>query len=211
MSEKKKKFKDYIQPTILMFALVVLPAISFWYLQNGLSYFKDRIDEMGDFGQAPAFELINHEGDTVSLDNFKGRMQVVGYFSSDCGALCDTLVNTYSRIQKEFPNNNYMVNIYSYNSGKAAIDAVNNKEAGSKWYWLEGEQNSLDKMFAEGYNMEVQNGYSTQIALVDSSMTIRRLYDALDVDDVNRLIVHLAMAAPRPPKSAIKFKREKEK
>ncbi len=208
---KKINYKKYIQPTMLLLVLVVLPIISYLYLQQGLGYFKDRLQELGDLGQAPNFEMVSHTGDTMTLDNFKGKMSVIGYFSSDCGAPCDSLVNTYARIQKEFPNNNYKVSMYSYYSSQADVEKVNNKDVGSKWYWLKGERAVLDKLFSENYGMTVQEGYSNQFALVDSSMTIRSLYDARNVKEIDKLIVHLSMAAPRPPKSGVKFKREEEK
>lgn len=196
---------------MLLLVLVILPIGSYLYLKFGLDYYTDRLDELGDLGQATAFELPNQMGDTMDLNDLEGEMQVVGYFPGDCGEPCDSLVNVYARLQKEFPNNNYKVNLYTFYSGEAALEKVNNKDVGSQWYWLKGEQSTLDKMFSEDYKMNLENGYTNQFALVDSSMTIRRLYDATNVDDVNRLIVHLAMAAPRPPKSAVKFKREEEK
>jgi protein SCO1/2 len=190
---------------------VILPIGSYLYLKYGLDYYTDRLEELGDLGQASTFELPNQMGDTVTLDDFKGKMQVVGYFSGDCGEPCDSLVSAYSRLQREFPNNNYKVNLFAFHSGEPAIDKVNNKEVGSMWYWLKGEKATLENMFTEGYQLDVQDGYSNQFALVDSSMTIRRLYDATDSKEIDRLIIHLAMTAPRPPKAAVKFKREEEK
>lgn len=210
MSEKVN-YKKYIQPTMLLLVLVILPVGSYLYLKYGLDYYTDRLEELGNLGQAPAFELPNQNGDTVSLENFRGKMQVVGYFSGDCGESCDSLVSAYARLQKEFPNNNYKVDMYAFHNGEAALDEVRNKDVGSHWYWLKGEKAALDKMFSESYQLDVQDGYSNQFALVDSSMTIRRLYDARNSQEIDRLIIHLAMAAPRPPKSAVKFKREEEK
>ena len=82
---------------------------------------------------------------------------------------------------------------------------------GSKWHWLQAGKAELDTMFSSAYKMNLLDGYSNQFALVDSSYTIRRLYNAMDINEVNRLVVHLAMAAPRPPKQDVKFERETDK
>lgn len=208
MEEPKKK--PITQHIMLFFVFVILPFGSFLYLKYGLNYYIDRLEELGDLGQAPEFRLANQEGDTISLKDLKGKMSVVGYFSSDCGVPCDSFSQAFSRIQAAFPDN-YRINLLTYFSDSSNVRLVDNKEMGSKWHWLQGEKVALDTMFSSAYNMNLVDGYSNQFALVDSSYTIRRLYDAMDINEINRLVVHLAMAAPRPPKQDVKFEREKEK
>lgn len=207
---KDRKKKPIAQHLMLFLVFVILPFGSFLYLKYGLSYYIDRLDELGDLGQAPEFRLTNQEGDTISLKDLKGKMSVIGYFSSDCGVPCDSFSQAFSRIQAAFPDN-YRINLLTYFSDSSNVQLVDNKKMGSKWYWLQGEKVELDTMFSSAYNMNLADGYSNQFALVDSSYTIRRLYDAMDINEINRLVVHLAMAAPRPPKQDVKFEREKEK
>ncbi len=208
MEDLKKK--TIAQPLMLIFAFVLLPFGSFLYLRYGLDYYIDRLDELGDLGQAPDFTLMNQEGDTISLEDLKGKMSVVGYFSADCGVPCDSFSQAFHRIQAAFPDN-YRINLLTYFSDSSNAALVDNREMGSKWHWLKGEEAALKTMFENDYKMNLLDGYSNQFALVDSSHTIRRLYDAMDINEVNRLVVHLAMAAPRPPKQDVKFKRQKEK
>jgi hypothetical protein len=212
MSEKKKKPSTWTVAKTLMFlfAVIILPAGSFLYLRFGLDYYIERLDELGDLGQVPAFVSVNQYGDTITEANMKGNMTVVGYFSGDCGISCDSFANEFQRIQAAFPEN-YKIKLFSYYTDSSQASLVDDKEEGSKWHWLKGEVGALDSMFQTGYKMPVIEHYSNQFALVDSSMVIRRLYDATDLNEVNRLVVHLAMAAPRPPKKVIQFKRAREK
>ena len=195
---------------MLGLVFIVMPALSYVYLKNGLDYYTDRLDELEYLGEAPKFSLINQLGDTMTVADMNGKMTVIGYFSANCGNDCDTMLYGFQRIQEAFPDN-YNINLLSYSADSVQLDLPNNEADGSKWFWLKGDKVVFNALFKNGFKMPVENGYSTQFALVDTSRNIRRYYDALDYDEVNRLVVHLAMTAPRPPKRKIKFEREKEK
>ena len=210
MAEKKKTTWHISKILIFAFAIVILPLGSIYYLTVGLDYYKDRLKELGDLGEVPAFEHINQFGDTLTAEDLKGKMTVFGYFSGDCGAPCDTFSTSFMRMHQAFPEN-YKIQFYTYYTDTAKTDLVQNLENGSRWFWLKGEPNELDDFFKNGLNMPVTDHYSNQFALVDSSMVVRRLYNAMDMNEVNRLVVHLSMAAPRPPKRKIQFRRTEEK
>ena len=91
-----------------------------------------------------------------------------------------------------------------------ALIRLNANQDRAKWSWLTSDEASYDS-FSNNFEINYQDGFASQVALVDTSLTIRRYYDIQDDNDVNRLIIHLAKFAPRPKGKAIQFAREKEK
>lgn len=196
---------------MFLLVMIILPGGSFLYLKYGLDYYKDRLGELGDYGAVQSFTAITHTGDTLTEQSFNGKMTVVGFFSADSPAPCDSFVHTFAQVQAAFPEN-YKIQFYTFHTGAADPDAVVNLEEGSKWYWMGIDSTQGGDAFAqETFQLTATNGCATTYALVDSSRVIRNFYDALDQDEVNRMIVHLSMTAPRPPKKDIFIRKQTEK
>lgn len=205
--------KSWTPAKVIMFLLVIfiLPGGSFLYLKYGLDYYKSRLNELGDYGTVQPFTAVTHTGDTLTEQSFNGKMTVVGFFSADSPAPCDSFTHTFSLVQGAFPEN-YKIQLYTFHTTAADSDAVVNLEEGSKWYWMAVDSAMGGDHFAQStFQLTAQNGCAATYALVDSSRVIRNFYDALDQDEVNRMIVHLSMTAPRPPKKDIFIKKSTEK
>lgn len=200
---------------LLVAFFIVLPGVSYFYLQTGLDYHKERKAELDSLGQMPAMIFADHLGDTLTTADLKGNMSVLGFFSSDCGDSCQLLMERFQFIQNQFFDYNKLMLL---SCGKDSIETLQKKlkllkanEDASKWSWLTSNDDEKYNAFADNFEINYQDGFASQVALVDTSLTIRRYYDMQNDNDMNRLIIHLAKFAPRPRGKVIQFAREKEK
>ena len=209
-----KSQSKIISGLLLVGLFIVLPGVSYFYLQQGLDYHKERKAELDSLGQIPSMLFIDHLGDTIDNAALQGKMSVMGFFSPDCGDSCQLLMKRFRFIQEQFYDYEKLLLLsYSTDSAVVLTQALNSIEANEdtkSWRWLTSETDVYDS-FKNNFELAYQNGFASQLALVDTSLTIRRYYDAQNDNDINRLIIHLAKFAPRPPGKAIQFAREKEK
>ena len=200
----------------LVILFVVLPGMSYFYLQTGLDYHRARKAELDSLGQIQNMEFLNHLGETFSTKDMKGKMSVLGFFSPDCGDSCDVMIERFQLIQEQF--NSYDKLLLLAHSTNPEVDSISSLLNASTaadgkegmWYWLTAKD-SLYNKYVNSFDIEQKGGYANQFALVDSNLTILRYYDVLDQHEINRLIIHLSKFAPRPTEPGIIFKREKEK
>lgn len=92
-----KSNSKLISGLLLVGLFIVLPGVSYFYLQTGLDYHKERKAELDSLGQFPDVMFIDHLGDTLRTDDLKGNMSVLGFFSNDCGDSCKLLKERYSK------------------------------------------------------------------------------------------------------------------
>ena len=200
----------------LVVLFVVLPGMSYFYLQTGLDYHRARKAELDDLGQVQSVELLDHLGENFSTKDMKGKMSVLGFFSPNCGDSCDVMIERFQLIQEQFTD--YDKLLLLAHSVNPELDSVSALKTGTEnasgqegmWYWLTAKDSTYNS-YINGYDVDFKDRYGSQFALVDSNLTILRYYDVLDQNEINRLVIHLSKFAPRPTEKGIRFKREKEK
>lgn len=205
-----------VSAIFIVILFVVLPGMSYFYLQTGLNYHKDRKAELDSLGQIEYMEFRDQLGEVFTTKDMKGKMSVLGFFSPDCGDSCNAMIERFQLIQEQF--NNYDKLLLLSHTMKPEQDSISKllnattdaKAQEGMWYWLTAKDGAYNG-YINSFDVKPQNGYSNQFALVDSNLTILRYYDVLDQDEINRLIIHLGKFAPRPPEPGILFQREKEK
>jgi cytochrome oxidase Cu insertion factor (SCO1/SenC/PrrC family) len=198
----------------LVIVFVVLPGISYFYLQTGIEYHRARWAELGDLGNVQNMEFIDQSGERFSTKEMKGKMSVLGFFSPNCGDSCDVMIERFQLLQEQFGHYDKLL-LLAHDTKLDSISILKNaaKEAKTQegmWYWLTAKDSTYNS-YINSYDVDFKDGYASQFALVDSNLTILRYYDVLDENEVNRLVIHLAKFAPRPIKEGVRFKREKEK
>jgi cytochrome oxidase Cu insertion factor (SCO1/SenC/PrrC family) len=202
----------------LVILFVVLPGMSYFYLQTGLNYHRARKAELDSLGYVKNLEFADQLGGTFKTSDMKGKMSVIGFFSPNCGASCDTLTKRFQLIQKEFSNYDKLLLLsFNTNPQNDSISVLNDHASKAKaqegmWYWLTVKENtSAYHAFINSFDAKIKDGAANKLVLVDTNLLIRRYYDVNDINEINRLIIHLGKFAPRPPDQGIQFKREKEK
>ncbi|APG60383.1 SCO family protein [Christiangramia salexigens] len=59
----------------------------------------------GERKKAPDFEFVNQDGDTISNEDYKGKVYVVEFFFTTCPTICPIMNKNLVEVQKEFSNN----------------------------------------------------------------------------------------------------------
>ncbi len=198
----------------LVVLFVVLPGTSYFYLQTGIEYHRARKAELGDLGQVQSAEFLDQLGEPFSTKDMKGKMSVLGFFSPNCGDSCDVMIGNFQLLQEQFGHYDKLL-LLAHDTELDSISILENaieeaKAQDGMWYWLTAKDSTYNA-YINSYEVDFKDGYASQFALVDSNLTILRYYDALDQNEINRLVIHLAKFAPRPIEEGIRFKREKEK
>jgi protein SCO1 len=84
---------------ILVFALLIVGAFAF-------IFWPDEPELIGtdmEAQQAPSFTLIDHRGQTVSLEDFRGKATVLTFIFTNCPDVCPLVVNQLRTAYEELP------------------------------------------------------------------------------------------------------------
>ncbi|SKB46753.1 protein SCO1/2 [Salegentibacter holothuriorum] len=141
--------------------------------------------------KAPDFQLINQEGDTITSEDYLGKVYVAEFFFTTCPTICPIMNQNLVEVQSEFKDRNdfgiasfsidpkhdtpEVLKSYAENYG---IDHPN-------WNLLTGEKDAIYGLANGGFNIyagensEVPGGFAHQglFALVDKEGYIRSRLD----------------------------------
>lgn len=201
--EKKSSLgrKIYIAAALFLI-LVGLPAISWIYLRNGLNWRKEAVTELADYGKIGKATIIWPDG--TWEDQLKGKVVVVHLFGENPD-LTDgnrQMLDTAEKLFNQFGQNHDFRLAMIASGGTADFKSYFQKMPSvdyATWVWSGGVGN---------WRAILQNGYESfclaenvkpdpeYFALADTSGTIRRFYNALDQDQVDRMVQHIAILLP---------------
>lgn len=186
----------------LTLILIVLPAVSWYYLRGGLKWRKDAVSELSVYGKIrPAFIIWQ---DHTKEDLLKSKVVVVHNFGDhpDLTAANRKILDTAEKLHQQFGKNPYFrmgmisrsgtAEFLSYKQTLPSIDYAT-------WVWTGG---------LDAWQTILQNGYEyyciaektkpepEYFALADTSGTIRRYYNAMDDKQIERMVQHIALLLP---------------
>ncbi len=152
------------------------------------------------------FSLLNQYGETVSLEQIKGKVFVAEYFFTTCGTICPRMTEQMTRVQEKFRGND-AVKILSftvnpdYDTVQVLYDYAQKYGAEKdQWHFLTGSKEELyglaRKSFfvlkpAEAMNLGDAGSdfiHTNNFVLVDQELRIRGYYDGTSISEVNTLM-----------------------
>jgi protein SCO1/2 len=153
-----------------------------------------------------AFSLLNQYGETISLEQVKGKVFVAEYFFTTCGTICPRMTEQMTRVQEKFRGND-AVKILSftvnpdYDTVQVLLEYAQKYGAEKdQWHFLTGTKEELyglaRKSFfvlkpAEAMNLGDAGSdfiHTNNFVLVDQELRIRGYYDGTSVSEVNELM-----------------------
>lgn len=149
------------------------------------------------------FELINQNGDTITQQDYQGKIYVADFFFTTCPSICPIMTKNMTMLQEEFKNDpEVMLLSHSvtpeidsvevlreYADRKGVIDA--------KWNLVTGDKEQIYDLARKSYLAAKTNKYGGDNALihtenfllVDKEGRLRsRSYDGTDEKDIEALI-----------------------
>lgn len=148
------------------------------------------------------FKLINQNGETITQDNYKGKIYITDFFFTRCTTICPIMTENIGKLQEVFktdddimflslsvtPEIDSIPVLRAYADEKGVID--------SKWNITTGEKKHIYELARKSYFAVLDKGdggfqdfiHTTNFILVDKKKQIRGIYDGIDDDEIERLI-----------------------
>lgn len=148
------------------------------------------------------FNLLNQNGDTITLQNLEGKIYVTDFFFTTCPSICPKMSDQMHRVYETFLNNPDIV-LLSH-TVMPEVDSVPVLKAyaekyyakADKWMFLTGSKEEIYQLARKSYFAVISEGdggisdfiHTENFVLVDKQKRIRGFYDGTSKEDVDRLI-----------------------
>jgi protein SCO1 len=178
--------------------------------------------------QAKNISLINQLGDTVSLDDIKGRVMVVDFFFTRCGSICPKLTKNMAKLHNaiKLRDDKKMIDTSFVQFISFTVDPDHDSATVLKkyadrfgvnhdiWWMLTGNKKTIydfafEELKVDKYSDEPINPdfvHTSRFTLLDKDRVVRGYYNGLDSMDMMRLgedVVYLSLERDKKKKSTL--------
>lgn len=138
------------------------------------------------------FKLINQNGDTVTQENYRGKIYVADFFFTTCQTICPIMTDHMKKIQEEFKDDDEVLllshtvtpkidsvkQLRKYADKKGVID--------NKWNLVTGDKKQIYELARKSYFVVKNQGnggpydmiHTENFALIDNQRRIRKFYSS---------------------------------
>ena len=141
--------------------------------------------------KVPAFEFVDQHGDTISNEDYKGKVYVAEFFFSRCPSICPVMKENLIRLQEKFAgNDNFGIASFSIDPAHDTPQVLQEYAERTgithpNWHLLTGEREEIYDLANSGFNIyageepEAAGGFAHSgfFALVDEEGYIRSRRD----------------------------------
>ncbi|MFM1847119.1 MAG: hypothetical protein RL417_593 [Pseudomonadota bacterium] len=160
-------------------------------------WFAGRGAPTAEFKSAPAFELIDSNGQTFSSTTLRGKVWLASFFFTSCESVCPMVIGKMNTLFETAPHQIHFVSF--------SVDPANDTPAALKkyaakfdadtrrWHFLTGEQEKLRTVVSDGFQVSFPTSkaeldtHSLRLVLVDQNGQIRGYFNSTDEEDMSRL------------------------
>lgn len=101
------KFSKNINSLIILFLLLVLPAMVYFYVTKGFNTFI-KLEVIGEEKhKIPNFSFINQDSEVITNDSFNGSIYIANFFFTSCPTICPIMTKNMAYVQSKlnvYPN-----------------------------------------------------------------------------------------------------------
>ncbi|HBR53266.1 MAG TPA: SCO family protein [Flavobacteriaceae bacterium] len=219
----KKQNYSYIGISfiILLFGIIFIPKILNRINNDGVvdkdRHNLERNDTQNDTlafignKKVPAFQFANQNGDSISNEDYKGKVYVVEFFFSTCQDICPVMNQNMQKVAKAYPGENVGIASISIDPAYDTPEVLKDYAQAygithPNWNFLTGDKEEIFQLSNEGFNLYAAEGmdeedqfqHSGYFALIDQEGNIRSridengnpiiYYDGLTEEGVQMLI-----------------------
>lgn len=154
-----------------------------------------------------AFELVNHNGKTITEKDYENKIYVTDFFFTRCPSICPIMSNNMEKLQQTFlddkevmflsmsvtPIMDSIPILKKYAEKHGVIDA--------KWNITTGDKKHIYNLARKSYFAVVDQGdgglqdfiHTPNFILVDKEKRIRGVYDGTKDDEIVRIIQDIGL------------------
>lgn len=153
------------------------------------------------------FSLINQNGDTITQEDYAGKIYIADFFFTTCPTICPVMTENMAYLQQELlsdpevlllshsvtPVIDSVPRLKKYALDKGVID--------EKWNLVTGDKKQIYALARKSYMAVKTDGdggpfdmiHTENFVLVDKERRIRGTYDGTNREDMDRLLEDLAI------------------
>ena len=161
-------------------------------------FFKDSqpAKELPEIGNIPQFEFTNSDGNTVTLDNLKGKVWVADFIFTTCTMACPMMTGNMNIVHKKFKKNDNVrlvsISVYpEFDTPEVLKNYASQYDADTeKWLFLTGKEDAVKDVIRDGFKIGDYEDiifHSEKFALVDKKGIIRAYYNGMKSEDMKQL------------------------
>ncbi|HMX39318.1 MAG TPA: hypothetical protein PKD78_03290 [Saprospiraceae bacterium] len=201
--DTKEGGSNWFKRIMLLVLLVGLPAISWYYLSNGLNWRKEAVAELGSYGHIRGAFIMWPDG--TKEDRLKSKVVVVHVFGENPDLTPENkkIIDTGEELFKQFGQSEHFRLAMVAEGGTAEFRSHMQTRPSidyATWVWT-GGLGSWRTIIDNGYQSFVAKTAAPPMtyhyALTDTSGMIRRYYNALDDQQVKRMVQQIALLLPK--------------
>jgi protein SCO1/2 len=158
------------------------------------------------FFDAPAFSLIDQNGQPITDQQLKGNVWVAMVFFASCPGVCPVMNSKLAKLQKTVPNPDVKIVSISIDPEHDTPEMLRGYAEGygadqSRWFFLTGKKEDLFAT-ARGLNLAAEPAHDGQpithtqkMLLIDRENHVRGIYDSSSDDEMQQLAADAKMLA----------------
>lgn len=198
------KQKTILRGAILALILVVLPAISYYYMKSGYTLRKEAVGKNANFGKVRSVPVIYPDG--TKEDQIKGKVCVIHNFGESPDLTSDNrkILDTSEKLFNQFGSNPNFRLVMIAKDGTAEFRSHFQKMDSADfvtWAWTSAMgswRTIIENGYESFYKSEGVSPVKDYFAVCDTSGQIRRYYNAVDDKEIERMVQHIAILLPPP-------------
>ena len=165
-------------------------------------------DGLQGYGSVPDFTLTERSGNTLSLDQLRGKIWIADFIYTTCTDTCPLQTAMLAKLQQQyaaFPD----VRLVSFtvdperDTAPVLAEYAEKHGAGAdRWYFLTGRREQMLELIQKGFHLAVATSpvgpepggmiaHSPRFVLVDKQSQIRGYYDSREPEGLARLKNHI--------------------
>lgn len=198
--QSKKGFGRALQIGVLLFILIVSPALSWYYLKKGVDYRKSALSELKDHGPISYFDwqLINRPKYQIA-DSLKDKIVIVGIVKSK-GSQEEQMTATMNKIFDQFKERHDVL-FATFLTDSDSLSVHNyvqkNNPKNNYNYWFSTISSEAYPKLLEGLKLSQKGDFSQTecpyITYINANGIVSNFYDINNKQQLGRLVEHIAM------------------
>ncbi|MDB4694131.1 SCO family protein [Flavobacteriales bacterium] len=152
-----------------------------------------------------SFDLINHHGENIQLDDVLGQVLIVDFFFTRCATICPIMTSNLTKVRDAFHGKagwRILSHSVTPKADSASVLAAYAKRMNAEhpnWWFLTGEKKEVYRLARRSYFAcydEASGGdgglqdfvHTENVVLVDQQGRLRGFYDGTSESSINQLI-----------------------